>query len=106
MRPPLLTMRCKNACSSNCGTGFLVLEALHPVLGVLAEEHLECCQQPAHPQCAGGVDVPCRVLVNRHFLGSVDEGARDHLSVDRVGDADGTVLRHQTEIAYVLQIVV
>ena len=67
----------------------VLLEALHPVLGVLAEERLECREQARHVQVAGGVDVP-------------------HLGVDRVGDARRAAvgLRHQSQVADVGQILV
>ncbi len=57
------------------------------MLGMLPEERLERSQQLADLQCAVSIDVPGRVVVERHLLRGVGEFARDHLPVDRVGEA-------------------
>ena len=85
--------------------GLPVLEPLHPVLGVLPEERLERGQQLSDLQRTVLIDVPGRVVVERHLLRGVGEVARDDLPVDRVGNGDRTHSRHETQIAHVLQIV-
>ena len=77
-------------------TRFAVLEPLDPVLGVLAEELLERRQQLGEPQVAGTVHVPGGG-VGQALLGGLGEIARDHLAVDRVGDSDRSVPRHQAQ---------
>ena len=105
IRPPLLTMRWRNACSRSCGPRLLVLKALHPVLGVLAEEFLERAQQLADPQRTIGAHVPRGVVVDGHLLGGVREVAGDHLSVDGIGDGDRTAPGDEAEVAHVLEVV-
>ena len=75
------------------------------MLGVFAEELLEGGQQVGEAQSAVRIDVPGRVVVDGHLLGGPGQIARDHLAVDRVGDADGSVLGHQAEVADVLDVI-
>ena len=103
MRPPPLTMRCRNACRRSCGPASPVLEAFHPVFRVLAEKRLEGGDQFAQVEAAVGVHVPRRVL-DQSRLHRVRELPRHHLGVDRIGDAQRVLAGDQAEVAGVLQV--
>ena len=77
----------------------VLLEALHPVLGVLTKERLERRDQSLHVQGAVSVHVP-RHPLRQPYLHRVVQMARHHLRVDRVGDARQAagVLRHQPQV--------
>ena len=62
----------------------VLLEALYPVLGVVAEELLERRDQPLNVQPAVRTHVP-RHLLRQRLLHRVVQMPRHHLGVDRVG---------------------
>ena len=82
-----------------------VVAALQPVLGSAHERTSGMRpRQIAREQGTGVVDVPDRLMMDRHLLDRVGEVARDRFAVDRVGDGDRSVGRYQTQVARVLQI--
>ena len=74
------------------------------MLGVLAKELLKAREHLVDQQRTVVADVP-GPLVGDERLRRPREVARNHLAIDRVGDAHGVVARHQTEVAHVFEIV-
>ena len=59
IRPPPLTIRCRCACSSNCGpASWYRSKRYTPVFGMLPEERVERRDQPLHVQPTVRVHVP------------------------------------------------
>ena len=85
----------------------VLVETLHPVLGVLPEERLERPDQTVHVQAAGLVHVPRRLLrqTDLHRVGQV---TRRHFAVDRIGEARRAVLVQgdETQVADIADVLV
>ena len=73
------------------------------MLRILAEERLERRHQLRRVEAAAIADVPGRILPERRQR-LPGQFARDHLGIDRVGDAERFVHREQTEIPHVFDI--
>ena len=73
------------------------------MLRVAPEELLEAFHQGRHVERASFGAMPPGIEVQA-FLKRVGQLARNHLAVDRVGDANGRVTSDQAEIANVLQV--
>ena len=82
---------------------FGVVEAGHPVFGVLAEERLERGQQLVDVEAAVVIHVPGDVL-DQLGLDRIGELPRHDLRVDRIGDARRVVAGNQPQVAHVLQV--
>ena len=83
--------------------GLKVVEALHPVLGMLPEELLDGGEQLDDVQTAIRIDVP-RGVLRKSDLGGPGQLPRDGLGVDGIGDAQRAFVRDQPEVPDVLDI--
>ena len=84
--------------------GLAVLEPLHPMCRVLAEEILKSAHQLIHPQPSVLADVP-RSVDRQHRLRGMRELPRHDFPVDGVGDGHGVAPTDEAEVAHVLDVV-